>query len=496
MDIIAVALFWGLAVWAFVSRGPVLLYLYFGSIPFGSTAVIPTQLTGDLTIVPLWIVVVLLIFRTFVTRDGPNFYLNSALRANRLALLAGYLLVAVLVTIFMPRLFRDEVIVVPMRSFTEGYIPLAPSAANISQLAYVLFSGLAVFAFARVLRTRSDRQHALHALCLGALVLAITGFVDFLSFYFSPFKVFLDSLRTASYAWATEVSIMGGRRVVGMMPEASAFGLTTLSFLSALVFFRRAIADSRVRNVYAPILIGALALLVYLSTSSGSLVGLGLLLCVVGAEALLRAFSRGKSGHIYRQDVVGEVSVIFAMFSIAGILLVLSPETLQPIYELIDKMVLSKPDSDSYAERGEWREIAYNSLLATHGLGVGVGSTRASSTVVAVLSNTGVLGALLLFGFILQTLIRSTRHLPWEGQAMMSAYRFSFIAPFAVSTMVGGVQLSGIQMFSFGLAVAVMTSREARYAKFRYGREAQSRNYIRITGQPVPQLAPPKPQAG
>ena len=144
--------------------------------------------------------------------------------------------------------------------------PLRPTAQNLSQFAYLTISVFSVFAFAQILQSPAARQHALKATCLGGAIAAATGFLDHAS-QFLPLDPVLAPFRTASYALATDVEVLGAKRVVGLMPEASAFGGLCLAFMGALYFYRRAIFDEAIRTVWAPIVLGLLAVCGWLSTS-------------------------------------------------------------------------------------------------------------------------------------------------------------------------------------------------------------------------------------
>ena len=87
MDLIPVALFWGLAIWAFFGRSRRLLYLFFATMPFGSFAVIPTAMTGGFTLTATPIVAALLVARQFTVGGEFAHMLGLALRPSRLLLL-------------------------------------------------------------------------------------------------------------------------------------------------------------------------------------------------------------------------------------------------------------------------------------------------------------------------------------------------------------------------------------------------------------------------
>jgi hypothetical protein len=85
-------------------------------------------------------------------------------------------------------------------------------------------------------------------------------------------------------------------------------------------------------------------------------------------------------------------------------------------------MLFSKADSQSGVERGEWNAAAYKTFLDTYGIGAGLGSARASSFILVLLSNVGVFGALLFALFITSVfLIRDS------GDGMFEPERYGVI---------------------------------------------------------------------
>lgn len=467
MIYVPVAIFWIFALWAFASRGPALLYLFFGSMAFGSFAVIPTVLTAGLTFTAVPIIMLLLIARALLAPGGMGFFLTSALRFDRLALLFLFWIVAIITTLLMPRIFAGEVLVVGVRDVRSGASLLAPTAQNFSQLVYISISIFAVFALSKMLRSREDRQHALKAAVFGAGVLAVTGALDYIGNAFAPVEVVLSLFRTASYAFAIDVEVLGGQRVVGLMPEASTFGGMCLGFLSILIFFRRVIEDPQVRKFWAPVLIGLLAIMIYLSTSSGALLGLGVLAMVLAADAMFRAFTRGQRGQMQRGDLLGEAGIVVGLLTLAGLIVVFVPQVFDPVVALLDRMVFSKSSSGSFEERGMWRQISFEALLATNGLGVGLGSTRTSSHFVSILASTGFLGGLLYFGFVVNMMLRPSRRMDWEGQLVLTAFRFSYVPTFVLGLLVGGPDFGGLTAFAFGIAVAVSTVHREQERRYR-----------------------------
>lgn len=454
MDMVPVALFWGLCLWGATSRKPVLLYLFFATMPFGAMAAMPTALTGGLTLTPTPIVALLLIARTFADRGGPAAFLALAIRPARLMLLTLFWAVAAVTTAFMPHLLAGRVMVVPVRGDVSMAQPLHPSPQNLSQFVYLTIAVLSVFAFARLLQRATMRRHAFRAILLGGIVTIVTGLLDHAA-QFLPLEPLLTPFRTATYALLTGVEVLGSKRVVGLMPEASAYGGLCLTFLSALYFYRRAMQGDRLLNVVVPIMLGLLAMCAWLSTSSGTYVGLGILGVMAALEWALRIGADERTRTEFRKGIGGEMAATAGLVIAIAAIALLRPHLLDPIQVLVERMVLDKQDSSSFIERGMWRTVAMQALVDTRGFGVGLGGTRASSSVVAVFCGSGVIGGLLFHAFVVQNLLRRPAREDAEMSLALSGFRFSFMVPFAVSLMVGDADFGGITAFGLGLSAAL-----------------------------------------
>ena len=457
MELIPVGIFWSVALWALFQKKQVLIYLFFASMPFGSFAAIPTELTAGLTLTPTPIVALLLIARELGNARGLTKALDAALKSSGLLLLFLFWLVAAIVTLFMPRFFAGQVEVVPVRAgaLASDTAMLAPTVQNLSQLVYVSISVLAVFAFASVLRGEGMRRHALSALCLGAAFTVFTGFLDFASQYL-PLQSFMEVFRTASYALITEAEVQDVKRVVGLMPEASSFGSLSLNFLTSLYFFRRAMRSGHLRDRVVPALMGLLLLLVWMSTSSAAYLGLGLFGAAAAAEWCWRFFASDRNRYL-RHGLMGEFWLgAVAVWAILLVVIVV-PNVLTPLLDMVNVTVLQKANTSSFEERGMWTQMSWNALLATHGLGVGLGGSRASNFAVALVSNVGLAGAALYFLFVLQCFfVRRAGRSDAEGSALLSAARWSYLPMFFVSLTIGTTPDFGLSnAFLYGFAVAI-----------------------------------------
>jgi hypothetical protein len=454
VEAFAFILFWGLATYAFFTKKKhALLYILFGVMPFGSFAVIPTALTGvTLTATP--IIMLMIIFRTFFVKGGLDTFTTYALKRNHLLLLFAFWTIAIFVTIFMPRFFKGDVMVIPMNLSASYAIPLEPTTQNFTQMIYITISTLAVFAFGMLLQNIKMRQHALNAICLASGVAVLTGVLDYLNQYVS-LDFLLNAFRNANYGLAVDQQLFDAKRIVGLMPEPSSFGTLCIGFLTTLYFFRRTIDNEVLRERVVPLLIILLLTMVWLSTSSAGLVGLGIFGLLAIVEWVWRAQTNTKN-KIAKRGLIIELWLFNILVITTLTILLLKPSLFNPITELIDTMVFKKTESSSYEERSMWTSVSWQALIDSYGIGVGLGGTRASNGVVVLMSSVGFLGAFLYYSFLLQTFFRRASKEDEYGTVMISAFRWSFLPPFLMDFLIGTTPDFGVfNAFRFGLVFAI-----------------------------------------
>lgn len=451
--------FWALALWAFAApECRRLVTLHLALLPFGSLAVLPAEASAGLALTPAPVLGALLFLRVAVARGGLAGMARLALAPRGMLLLAAYAVVAVVATAFLPRIFAGT-IVMPWRGEVLAPTPLRPSAQNASQLAYLLMSILVAFAYARVLSRPGLRQHVLRALALGGGVAVATGILD-LAMSSLGLASLLAPFRTASYALHVSHAILGTKRVVGLMPEAAAYGLLCAGYLSLLYFLRRALPDGWLRRRGVPGLLIGLVAAVALSTSTAAYAALAVLGAVAAAEWGWRWAALGRRAPGRRGLAPEAWAAIGAMTALAGVFVVL-PQLLDPVAAILEATVVEKAASTSFAERSAWTEVSWRAFLATGGLGLGVGSTRVSTSVVGVLAGTGVLGGCLYYGFLLRTLTRRAPAGDVEARLLLGAVRWAWVAPFAGSLLTGiGADFGPFLALLFGMGAAVSDWRE------------------------------------
>ena len=454
MDIGVILLFWFLALLAFTSKDlKGLLYLFFCSMSFGSFAVIPPELTGGLSLTATPIVALLIIFRALYTIEGRSFFVNCH-AIKPLNWLFYFWVVAVLVTMFAPRLFMNDVLIIPVRDtpFMKAEF-LQPSAQNFSQMTYLTISVFTVFAFSFLLQQPENRVLALKGIFWGGVAVILTGFLDLASQYAS-IDFLLSPFRNATYTLLTDAQVLGSKRITGLMPEASSFGALSIAFLSTTYFLKSTYFQSAFKP-FVYVNIGLLLLMVWLSTSSAAYVALGVFGLLVLFEIFWRAAVSTKS-QLYKSSVLPDVIAIFLIIIGLLLLYLIEPKVFDPLYELFDIMVFKKSESDSYMERNFWTEVSWQALIDSWGIGVGAGGTRASNGVVALISNVGIIGAIFYFGFVFKTFMSQANSM--FGESIISAFRWSLLPSFVTWILVGVTPDFGLYVaFLYGLVYGLST---------------------------------------
>lgn len=424
-------IFWILFLGAMVAHQRILLILLFSSFTFGSLAVLPPEMTGGLTFLPRSMFALLIVAR-FVALPLLNSSrrLIELARTENLGLLLAFLVISLVTTIFMPRLFADAIDVVPLRvvlfASTE---PLTVTSANMTQSVYLSISVAMTFAAAVIARSPQFPEQLLTAVRIGGIVLLGSGILDMLATAAGQ-SALLDPFRNASYAMITDAEIAGVRRVVGLMPEASAYGSGCVAFASALVFLRP-LYPAGLSRLVASLTAVSLLGMALLSTSSSAYAGL----TFFGAAYALNVARRMTGPSLVGRSGLGiELSAGFVAIVALLLTLIVAPDVFDPLLRIVDEIIFNKATSDSFLERSFRNEIGWNAFWSTYGLGVGLGSTRASNYFVAVISNTGFLASGCFFIFLLQTFFRRSFASPLSSE-MVSALKFTIVPSLGMAAL-------------------------------------------------------------
>ena len=171
---------------------------------------------------------------------------------------------------------------------------------------------------------------------LGGAILILTGLVDM----FAGASPLVEPFRTAAYALITGADLGGAKRVVGLMPEASAFGSACIVAAMPLYYFRPILGSGWVKSFALPAVLAGLMVMAALSTSSTAYVGLAVFGVIAAANWIRRAVS--EAGALKRPDMI--IDALIAVGGLLSLLAVfaLNPAVLDPLFNMLDAVVFQK----------------------------------------------------------------------------------------------------------------------------------------------------------
>jgi hypothetical protein len=451
-------LLWALIVPTMLSNGPALLYMLSIVGVFMSLQMLPGD-GGGANLLPPTIYAAALVLKVAFGRGNLMRATEAALEPRRLGLFTAFIAYGVVTALMLPRMFAGLVEVIPV-SGTDltGSSLLRPRSGNITQTCYMMISYLTAVAFSVIGSRRDVRYHYMQALVWGGFALVFTGILDLVS-YRVGISGLLDPFRTAQYALLTDVEAAGAKRVVGLTSEASTYGALCINAATAILFLRPLYPRGG-RRIAATLAVLSLLVMAALSTSATAFAGGAALGCLYVVDLARRYLDRKAVGRAGLSLEIGAVAGV----AIVGLAIVLLfPERVAPLFEVVDKIVFQKTASLSYRQRSLWTHVGWQAFLDSGGLGVGLGSIRTSNWEVSILGSTGLFGGFLIFGFLAQRLASSTKHLPPEEAAFATALKLS-LPPFLVmSSLAGTIPDIGIGVATIlGLLSSGMAALEKR----------------------------------
>ncbi len=381
---------------------------------------------------------------------------NAALEPGKLSILFIFLAYAIFTAYVLPRLFAHMVEVVPINPRLNWPVTLTPNSANYSQSAYLALSAGVVLAFFLKGESASFRRHFLYAVLAGGISLIAAGIVDF-TLTNSGHGDLLEPFRNAKYALLANAEIAGDKRIVGLMPEASAYGSACVIAIAVLAFLRPCFENRYLRDLFAPLVIAGLVTMAAGSLSSTAYGGLGILTAVYAVNWMRRALNRDAParGALKWEAIFAAAALVLLLGVLA-----LASDLMTPVYERLDALIFKKTDSSSFEDRARFTRTALDAFFATRGVGVGLGSVMTSNWFVAILSSTGIFGAALLFGFMLRLYILRCPVADPQAQEFAMGLKFALVPYFAMMAVAGSTPDFGFEAASVMGLLASLTSAE------------------------------------
>jgi len=415
---------------------PVLMFYY----AFGTLNVVPSG--GGLTLLPTAVLGAIFVASVFL-RCLMAYRLSAlvALRAEGLLLI--YFLWGVMATcVFLP-FFSGFVRIIPVNvSADPAIIPLAYSFQNVTQILYAFTSVGVVLSVAYLVRRKDFLPVILDGVLTLTVTLALTGLLDLVT-QATGHATVLAPLRTANYGLLTADAIDGMKRVVGLFPEASAYGPPTVAIGAMTIYLRNQYPGRRIRLL--ALAGGILALVMGVLSLSSTAFLVFFLLAILASLQFLAGLIKARRVS-FRRFFTG----ILSAYAIVGgivLLILLEPSFRVHAAQLVTELVFQKDQSGSYQQRSLWNEVSLSAWLASNGLGIGFGSARCSSGLVAALVQTGTVGTVALLLYFAKTLLRP----PHSGDARGAMLPLKF----GTALLIGGYFLASSNA-DFGIVTGVL----------------------------------------
>ena len=333
---------------------------------------------GGLGISPYYFALMLIAAHCVFVRVTAGNALGNSIAVRRIMGWAFTLLVlGIGSAVVMPRVFAGWSVLSPRLS-ADDKAPLAFSTSNIGQAVYLLLNTLMLWYTVQTCRTEEAARGMMRAfLIAGTVVVALAGYQLASSLTGLPFP---DDVIYSNEGFVMQhgTAILNMPRICSTFTEPSSLAVFLVSFIAFLI---AAIETGRGGWHVMTLLLAAIAALI-LSTSSTAYVGLAALTAWAIWRYFVLPVMRGR-GSI-------KAALAIAVVICGGVTAFALSEPLRDVFQ---KTVFEKDQSSSYEERSAADSYSMQLAEGTWGLGVGLGSNRASSFLPSVLSTLGVVGA-------------------------------------------------------------------------------------------------------
>jgi hypothetical protein len=384
-----------LALYFFFLRPQLLFPLLIISTIFEASSVVSA---GSIGIQPYYCIAPLFVARFLIVKTPARKRLWRHDAFTRLWV--AFAIVSVISATILPFIFRGTLVFDPRISVDNNFLSpahLSPQMANIVQPVFLTLNVLVVLA-ATHLPKSIDKAH--RVFIRGAYIVIAIVILQSLFFWLGlPFPIKLLN-NNPGYTLANITA--STLRPNGSFTEPSMAGAVLAAYVAAFLWKYFAGKENILR-----VAIAAVACLLVASTSS-LIASLIIFVVLVLANPVLRLPWFIRIGRIKR------LSVFFVSAACLTLLLII------PTFRtVLLAQTLEKGGSDSALVRFGADAFAFNLVLQTHGLGVGLGSNRPSSFLASLLSQVGVIGFVLFVCAAWTTLWPLPKKDRWIGLAAL-----------------------------------------------------------------------------
>jgi len=372
-------------------------------------------------------------------------------------------------SLFMPVLISETVFVVPegSGSFLRAYEnpqKLRFDISNITQVLYPLFGVVLFLVFAANLRSREDVMRVVRILIWG-MVLLVGFSVVFIACYFLGLQSVMDLV----FAWTTEVepkfseynAFAGLIRPETLAGEPGYTGLYYILVFGILIGLVTGGYRGNWKPQHSGLLVVMFAVAIVMNGSTTAYFG-GVAL---GASFLLAAFLRRSRSIVSTSSTRTAVKFIVAAGGVLVSLLVILQLAGISLVEYAVENHLAKMTEQEGS--GAIRFLAFQYSLTevfakSPWFGVGYGSHRATSLLVVLLANVGIVGSTAFLTFNGAVFMRAVRAMNQASDSWLASFAFSFVVvhpAFLITLLIGKSETS----FSFGWLWLLLGMMEACY---------------------------------
>ncbi|APR03746.1 hypothetical protein [Thauera chlorobenzoica] len=374
-------------------------------------------------------------------RERSLSFLRSAPRIASVSL-TGYVVIALVGALLLPHLFDGTLVnlLIERHGMDRAPVPLAFTLANAVQAVNLCVHAV-VLLFLLQAAARSDWRGSrlLWALALAAALMLGIGVYERLAPLYgwpSAVKFWMNNPGYVQYHGA---KIAGFLRIAAPMSEASyasTFVAALMTGLLAVMFFGPRRSAPHWGAMLVSTLLLALVLINTLGSTGWAAAGVS---CAAIVLWLSASAMRGSAAPRLRPRAISAWMAVLLIGATCTWVWKASPAAPQAA-KVVDNLLLKKLDGGSARVRNRSNDHALQVVEATRGLGVGLGSNRASSFFASLVSNTGIPGALLFVAMLASLLLRYAR-----ATVLSDAQRFVAVA-LATATLAMGLAIPDLNL--------------------------------------------------
>lgn len=349
--------------------------------------------------------------------------------------------------VLLPRFFRGQFMVysTDRDSGLSGLFPIGPVSLNATQGMYAALGLFAFVAMSVTLQKVGSRQLLAKAILWLAGLNVVAALLDLAQYHLGMPPV-LPYLKNATY------NLLGGEvaglmRITGTFPETSAFSQFTLTLLA----FTHTLWINKVYTRWAAVLTVLNLTLLMISTSGTAYVGLGVCFAMAFAFSIWYFMRHGDMGKYSLYIWLAVLGVIGGMA-----VLLFVPSAMDAVTDYFNVVIGKKITSESGITRFSMNARALDNFVDSFGLGTGLGTNRASSFALVLLSNLGWVGTVFFALFTWSVLMGKGRSaLPDLDASVVLAARHAVLANLVAACISASNYDLGVMFYILAAAAVV-----------------------------------------